>query len=185
MKIQPRRSFEAVDDLIARTTNAAHIAMLENFRAHMRAEISCDLPAIMATMTEDPVYHSYGAAADTGPKSRTETEAFYQSIFDNGTNVLELEIDRLSVDDWGIAGDGTIRIIYPGRALRPLGMSVDDVDAHYLLTLRQAFFLPYRDGLMAGEDTYADMAGARVEKLDPNDVVTTADAFGEEMLSSP
>jgi hypothetical protein len=143
----------------------------------MRAEISCDLPAIMATMTANPVYHSYGAAVDRAPKGRRATKAFYQSIFDNGTNVLQLEIERLTVDDWGISGDGIIRIIYPGRALVPLGLEIDDVSAHYLLNLRQAFFLPYENSLMAGEDTYADMAGATVAKLDPTEVVKTEEAF--------
>src|SRR5205823_2794168 len=151
--------------------------ILENFRAHMRAEISCDLPAIMATMTANPVYHLYGAPPDAAPRGREATAAFYQSIFDNGTNVLQLDIDRLSVDDWGIAGDGMIRIIYPGRVLQGMGLEVDDPDAHYLLNLRQAFFLPYIDGFMAGEDTYADMNNAAVEKLDPSDVVTTEECF--------
>jgi hypothetical protein len=177
MRIQPKRSFEAVDMLLERTENPAHRVMLENFRAHMRAEISCDLDSIMNTMTAAPVYHSYGAPVDGGPKDREQTRAFYLSIFDAGSNVIELEVDRLSVDDWGIVGDGTIHIIYPGKGVSAMGFDIDDEDAQYLFSARQAFFLPYVDGLMNGEDTYIDWAGARVTKLDPTDVVTTEQAL--------
>ena len=180
VRIRPKRSFEAVDNLIARTSNPDHVVMLQNLRDHMRAEISADLPALMKTMSANPVYHTYGSGVDAenmNPKGLGETEKFYQRRFDEGTNVLEYEFQRLTVDDWGIAGDGTIHVIYPARAFRTLGMDVDDVDAHYLVSVHQAFFLPYEDGLMAGEDVYSDVAGVKIEKLDPADVVTTEQAF--------
>jgi len=128
-------------------------------------------------MSPEPVYHSYGAPADGGPKDREQTRDFYLSIFDGGSNVMELQVDRLSVDDWGIAGDGMIHIIYPGKGISAMGFEIDDEDAQYLFSARQAFFLPYVDGLMAGEDTYIDWAGVRIAKLAPADVVTTDQAL--------
>ena len=179
MRIQPKRSFGAIDALLDQTTKPEHRAMLENYKRHLTAEIACDLEAIMSTMTPDPVYHAYGyGLADvTTVRGREQSRAFYQSIFDEGTSVLELETERLSVSDWGIAGDGVIRIITPGEVLAVRGVDVDDKGAHYLVSNRIAFFLPYKSGLMAGEDTYMDLVGTEVVKLDPSEVVTPAEAL--------
>jgi hypothetical protein len=180
MRIQPRKSFEGVDRLLATTSNPDHRAMLENFKAHMTAEIGCDLEGIMATMTPHPVYHSYSG---NGPdhvvhvNGRDQNRAMYQGIFDEGTSVLQLDIDRLTVADWGIAGDGVIRIINPGKVLAARGMEIDDEGAHYLVSNRMAWFLPYEHGLMAGEDTYLDQSTTEIVKLDPSDVVTPEEAF--------
>src|ERR1017187_8971081 len=51
MQIKPQRSFGAIDALLEKTTRPEHRAMLENFKAHMTAEISCDIDGIMATMS--------------------------------------------------------------------------------------------------------------------------------------
>jgi hypothetical protein len=181
MRIQPQRSFVAIDALLDKTTNGTHRAMLENFKAHMNTEISCDMEGIMATMSTHPVYHSYGGntASDsaTHVNGLEENRAFYQKIFDEKTSVLELDIERLSVDDWGIAGDGVIHIINPGKVLVSRGLDLDDQDAHYLVSTRLAWFLPYKDGLMCGEDTYTDVATATVTKLEPGDVVTPEEAL--------
>ena len=180
MQIKPQRSFGAIDALLEKTTRPEHRAMLENFKAHMTAEISCDIDGIMATMSPHPVYHSYGGDRVDGDvmhvNGREENRAFYQKIFDEKTSVLELEIERLSVADWGIAGDGVIRIINPGTVLAGRGMDVDE-EAHYLVSTRIAWFLPYENGLMCGEDTYTDVASATVVKLDPSDVVTPEEAL--------
>src|SRR5437016_3088520 len=158
MRIQPKRSFVAIDAKLREVTNPKHRVMLENYRAHLAAEVGADLERIMATMTPEPVYHSYGRGLEAGPKGQAATRAFYQRIFDEGTNVLEREIDRLTVDDWGIVSEGTIHIINPGKVLAARGTKVDDENAHYLLSVRIAAFLPYENGLMAGEDTYTSPA---------------------------
>jgi len=101
----------------------------------------------------------------------------YQGIFDEGSSVIQLDIERLSVSDWGIAGDGVIRIINPGKVLATRGTEVDDEGAHYLVSNRIAWFLPYDHGLMAGEDTYMDLVNTEVVKLDPSEVVTPEEAF--------
>jgi hypothetical protein len=180
VRIQPRKSFEAIDRLLEKTSNPDHRAMLENFKTHMVAEIACDIEGIMATMSPHPVYHSYGGssrASVTHVDGREQNRAMYQGIFDEGSSVIQLDIERLSVGDWGIAGDGVIRIINPGKVLATRGMEVDDESAHYLVSNRIAWFLPYENGLMAGEDTYMDFATTDVVKLDPSEVVTPEEAF--------
>ena len=77
----------------------------------------------------------------------------------------------------GIVSEGTIHIINPGKVLAARGTKVDDENAHYLLSVRIAAFLPYENGLMAGEDTYTSAASTRITKLKPEEVVTTAEAL--------
>src|SRR5688500_17891 len=59
MKIDPMRSLRPIDELIARTTNSRHLAMLQNFRTHIIAEVTGDLETIMATLVPEPTYHTY------------------------------------------------------------------------------------------------------------------------------
>ena len=182
MRIEPRRSFTRIDELLRRTSNPAHRAMLENFKAHLAAEISGDLEGVMETMSPHPVYHAYGTRELAGRSvaiidGREQNAAFYRKTFDQRRHVFELEIDRLAVADWGIAGDGIIRTITPGAILARRGVEVDDEAANYLVSYRMAWFLPYAGGLMDGEDTYSDPSSTEVLKLDAGDVLTADEAL--------
>ena len=133
--------------------------MLENYREHMRAEVAGDLPAIMATMSDEPEYHTWspGGRMNQGPKNRAETEAFYQHIFDNGFNKLERVTEKLVVTDDYIINEGWLHTIYPGRFLEQMGLKVDK-DRYYLHSNRVVAILPYvgegADVRMDGEDVY-------------------------------
>jgi len=177
MKIVPEKSFQAIDEHIAATDNPRHRAMLENYREHMTAEIAGDLDRIMATMTPEPVYHTYGGAnaPGSGPRGQGETRAFYSYIFDNGFNILQKDIDRLIVTDDCIFSEGWMYTVYPGKTLAERGLDVDP-SRHYLHTNRVAAILPYEgegtDVRMAGEDVYS-LGGPTPEsiaKLDDDEI---------------
>ena len=158
VKIDPMRSLGPIDELISRTTNSRHLAMLENFRTHIIAEVTGDLETIMSTMVPEPTYHTYSPGTPlTGPVGQQQTRAFYQNMFDHGYNVLEKEIDRLYVCDDYVFNDGWMYTVFPGSELAARGLPVD-ADAFYLYTNRTAAVLPYvgdgDDVLMAGEDVY-------------------------------
>ena len=158
MKIDPMRSLGPIDELISRTTNSRHLAMLHNFRTHIIAEVTGDLETIMATMVPEPTYHTYSPGSPlSGPVGQQQTRAFYQNMFDHGYNVLEKEIDRLYVCDDYVFNDGWMYTVFPGSELAARGLPVD-ADAFYLYTNRTAAVLPYvgdgEDVLMAGEDVY-------------------------------
>lgn len=176
MRIDPTRSFSLLDQKVKHVSDKKHVAMLENLRDHMAAELIGDIDRIMSTLVPDPIYHYYGFG-DRTPQRREGYEAIrsrYEAIFAGGFNVLVMDWERFLVDDYGIAGDGIIRIITPGRLVPAnTGETVDDPDAHYLVSTRLAVFLPYQDGLMLGEDTYGDLSSRTVTKLDPSEVVTT------------
>jgi len=158
MKIDPMRSLLPIDELIERTTNTRHLAMLQNFRTHIIAEVTGDLETIMATLVPEPTYHTYSPGSPlTGPVGQQQTRAFYQNMFDHGYNVLEKEIDRLYVCDDYVFNDGWMYTVFPGSELAARGLPVDP-GASYLYTNRTAAVLPYvgdgDDVLMAGEDVY-------------------------------
>ena len=50
-----------LDAEIARTTQPRHLAILNNFREHLLAELAGDVDAIMKTQCADPQYHFFGS----------------------------------------------------------------------------------------------------------------------------
>ena len=66
--------------------------------------------------------------------------AFYNSV---GESVLWHSDDRLSVADWGICDELTFHQLARGADLRAVGYEVDDADALYHASSRQAFIWPY------------------------------------------
>jgi len=129
-------------------------------------------------MSANPVYHTYGSGVDAENMNR-RVWARPRNFTNAASTKAErprIRIPTLTVDDWGIAA--TARFTSStGARLRTLGMDVDDVDAHYLVSVHKPSSCPTRNGLMAGEDVYSDVAGVKIEKLDPADVVTTEQAF--------
>lgn len=174
MKIEPQRSFARVDEAIANAPSPRQRAILENYREHMAAEIDGDVDRIMATQVDEPEYHIWGqGVGDTGPKGQAEVRAFYQDIMDNDRNVLEYEIEKIFCTDDQLFHEGTLRIVFPGKALAGFGMPIDDVDAWYLYSYRTAAIFPYaEDGRAIGEDVYSDgpMNMDRIEKLSEDEL---------------
>jgi hypothetical protein len=157
--------------------------MLENFREHIIAELVGDVDRIMATMSPHPVYHSYdgldapaGHAADfVIVNGREATERLYRDFIESGRHVHELDTRRIAVSDWGIAGDGYLYLTERGADL--VAQDVDGVDAGatYVAASRFAYFLPYTEGLMAGEDIYRPWGSIRYTKVDPHEMVDLDD----------
>jgi hypothetical protein len=71
--------------------------------------------------------------------------AFYDdTIVKGGQAFLELDMDRIVVDDETIVTEGDFRAIYHGADAATRGFSVDDPEAFYLLKLRIADRLALR-----------------------------------------
>lgn len=171
-----RHTLKPLDERIAETKNPRHLAILRNFREHLLAEIAADVDAIMKTQCAEPRYHFYGAGrGDTGPKGQKQVRAFYQHIFDSGYNKLRYVADRFVVDDRALFHEGQMDIVFPGRALQAMGVPVDDLDAKYVFSYRQAAIFHYdENGVCTGEDTYSDgtLTPDRIRKLTPEEEAT-------------
>jgi hypothetical protein len=98
---------------------------------------------------------------------------FYTAFIASGAHRLELDVDRLVVDEDCIVTEGVMRIAYPGAIVQLLGHEVDDPDAHYLFETRMTVVWPMDEhGLVLGEDTYtagdgfAGIAGRKLSRAD-------------------
>jgi len=172
----PQNTLKPLDEYIAQTTNPRHIAILQNFREHLLAEIAGDVDAIMATQDAEPQYHFYGMGlGDTGPKGQEAVRGFYRTIFDLGYNKLRYDVDRFIVADHALFHEGDMHIVFPGEALIAMGHEVDDPSAKYVYSYRTAAIFHYdEEGVCTGEDTYSDGALTvdRVRKLTPEEEAT-------------
>src|SRR5262245_8328736 len=109
MTIDPQRSVVWLEKRIADESNPRHRAIIENYKQHLYSEVTGDLAGIMATLVDDPVYHSYSREpfdGTRGPKNRAEVEAFYNDMFTRRINVLERHVDRLTVTDDILVSEG-------------------------------------------------------------------------------
>ena len=70
-----------VTEKIAKTENPRHRQMLEVVREHLVAENDSDIERVMATLTENPAYHTREPGGDNGPKGRDGVRAYYEGFF--------------------------------------------------------------------------------------------------------
>lgn len=181
MKIDPSNTWRKVEERLKRETSPRLRRNLETLLAHMKAETVGDLDGLMATITtqREPHYHAYGTDDPVlNPKGRDAVRHFYAAFVASGAVKLELDVDRLVVDEDCVITEGIMKIAYPGNLLKLMGHTVPDADASYLFQTRMCVLWPMDDdGLVIGEDTYVSgdgFAGIAERKLGPGDVVPVA-----------
>jgi hypothetical protein len=172
MRIDPSKTWRKVETRLAREKDPRLRRNLETVLAHMKAEAAPDLDALMATVAENASYNAFGAPDPLySPQGKEAVRGFYTAFIASGAHRLELDVDRLVVDEDCIVTEGVMRIAYPGTIVQLLGHTVDDPDAHYLFEARMAVFWPMDEhGLVIGEDTYTGgdgFAGIADRKLAP------------------
>ena len=175
MRIDPTKTWRKVEARLARERNPRLRRNLETVLAHMKAEAAADLEALMATVAENASYHAFGAPDPLySPQGKDAVRGFYGAFIASGAHRLELDVDRLVVDEDCIVTEGVMRIAYPGTIVELLGHTVDDPDAYYLFEARMAVLWPMDEhGLVIGEDTYTGgdgFAGIAERKLSRADL---------------
>ncbi len=181
MKIDPNNTWRKVEERLKRERHPVLRRNLETVLAHMKAETIGDLEGLMATITtkREPHYHAYGTDDPVlNPKGRDAVRQFYAAFVASGAVKLELDVDRLVVDEDAVVTEGLMKIAYPGRLLKLMGHEVPEPDASYLFRTRMCIVWPLdEDGLVIGEDTYTEgdgFAGIAERRLGPGDIVPTA-----------
>jgi len=177
MKIDPNNTWRKVEERLKRETDPKRRRNLETVLAHMKAEAAGDLDGLMATLTTRvvPHYHAYGTDDPTlSPRGHAAVRQFYAAFVASGAVKLELDVQRLVVDEDFVITEGTMKIAYPGNLLRLMGHAVDDPDAFYLFRTPMCVIWPMDpDGKVIGEDTYTGgdgFAGIAGRKLGPGDI---------------
>jgi hypothetical protein len=154
--IDTTKTFRLLEERIAQTTNPRHLLMLKRVLDHARGETNLDLDLVMSTLCANPRYVAWGAPADLSPVGRQAVRTFYEeTIVKGGQWFLEMDMDRIVVDDDTIVTEGFLRSIYYGADAAARGFPVDDQDGFYLLTLRMLVVWPFdAEGFIEGEETY-------------------------------
>jgi hypothetical protein len=161
-------------ELLEETGKPLHRAMLLNFWRHVHLEGAGDYERIVAPdmMVDEPVYRVTWGANPTVIHGKEGVLAFYRSV---GESVLWHSDDRLAVADWGICDEITFHQLARGADLQAVGYDVEDADALYHVSSRQAFIWPYDAGArLIGENLYEDKTSLAIEQVDPAEAITPA-----------
>ena len=172
-------------ELLEQTTKPLHRAMLLNFWRHVHLEGAGRFEEIVAPdmMVDEPVYRITWGANPVVVMGKEGVVSFYRAV---GEAVLWNSDDFLAVGDWGIADELTFHQIARGADLRAIGYDVDDPDAIYHVSSRQAFIWPYdSQGRLVGENLYEDKTSLEIEEIDPAEAITPARVreIHEELLA--
>jgi hypothetical protein len=172
-----------VEARLARETDPRRRRNLEAVLAHMKAEAVGDLDGLMATITtrETPHYHAYGTDDPMfSPRGRDAVRQFYTAFVASGAVKLELDVQRLLVDEDLVITEGLMKIAYPGALLRLMGHAVDEPESSYLFTTRMCVIWPMdADGKVIAEDSYTagdGFVGIGERKLAPGHILGVAAA---------
>jgi hypothetical protein len=155
--IDQTKTFRLIEQRIAKTTNRRHLLMLNRLLQHAMGEAKLDVDLVMSTLGADPRYIAWGAPADMSPVGREAVRTFYEeTIVNGGQFFLELDMDRIVVDDDTIVTEGNMRSLYYGADAALRGFPVDDPEGFYLLSLRMLIVWPFdAEGFIKGEETYS------------------------------
>lgn len=163
-------------ELLDRTAEPLHRAMLLNFWRHVHLEGSGQFDEIVAPdmMVEHPVYRVTWGANPAVIEGKDGVLDFYNSV---GEAVLWHSEDRLSVADWGVCDELTFHQLARGADLQAVGYDVPTADRLYHVSSRQAFIWPYDEqARLIGENLYEDKTSLHVEEVDPAEAITPARA---------
>ena len=162
-------------ELLETTTKPLHRAMLFNFWRHVHLEGAGEFETLAADdmMVEEPVYRiTWGAASPAVVTGKEGVLSFYRSV---GEAVLWNSDDRLAVADWGICDELTFHQLARGADLQAIGYEVDDPDALYHASSRQAFIWPYDSrARLIGENLYEDKTSLTIEEVSADEAITPA-----------
>jgi len=161
-------------DLLERTSNPLHRAILLNFWRHVHLEGSGQYDRILAPdmIVEHPVYRVSWGANPAVIEGKDGVLAFYNSV---GEAVLWHSDDLLAVADWGICDEITFHQLAMGSDLKAIGYQVERADRLSHVYSRQAFIWPYdRRARLSGEHLYEDKTSLRIEEVERSEAITPA-----------
>jgi len=177
--IDQPRTYKLLEEKLAKTENPRHRLLLSRVLQHAKGEVQEDLEAVLGTLAPDAVYRVWSKGPEMNPKGIDNIRDFYVSeIFQKGRHCLEHDMDRVIVADDAVVTDGLLKSVMWGRDLADSGVSVDDVEACYLMKYRNLITWPFNeDGYIMGEESYSAPAKDYITKIRPEDVPDTFKAY--------
>jgi hypothetical protein len=180
-KFDLTRTNDAIDRLLAVTSNPRHRFLLQTFYRHRYLEIAGRYKEIFVPeMTVDvPVYHFNYTGLVTTLAGAEDVQGLYGMWASTHQSIFYVESEEIAVADHFIASVATAYQQVLGAVLAKQGIKVDDESAYYLYkTTGVEQIWPYDDRCrMIGEDVWeVRPQESSIIKLDPADVMTTEQA---------
>ena len=191
----------AIDKLLAATTSPRQRYLLLAYKRHLCLEFSGRVDEVLcdAMMVENPVYNLHALGFNAQIAGKDHVHSLYQYWADTNQCVFYGENEQIAVSDnfiastvmahqqvWGasILSSKALRLL-PKALSQDLLLKLLDIkgqkaepDCMYLYSNMEETIWPYDDrGRLMREDVFEpDTSQAQITKLDPADVVTTAQA---------
>ena len=178
MKFDISKRLPEVDEAIARTDNPRHLAILNNYIRHAHLEVMGLWHGIVAPdmMVPHPIYRFHSPAGLRVIDGMEAVQKEYASYADYGSSVIYHTDGHIAVKDDGFLTEYVTHRFWPGWILRKNGDDIDDPDAIYLVSNTQAMWWPYDELGRVREERVYRGADRKIEKSDPADVITAAEA---------
>ncbi len=175
-KIEPYNSWLPLEERAASETNPRHKKLLTEVRDHMENEIKGQLEPLMATLTEEPIYHFWGDNPSI-IKGYDAIKSFYSSMFQTGGQQFEVVLDRIVVDDGAVITEGQVKNLQRGSGLKAMGIteiegeSVED-DHLFVTTAQLVTVWPAdKNAKLVGEDIYfGENSINNIERVEQKDL---------------
>lgn len=172
---------KAVQELISVTDNPRHRYLLQAYDRHRNLEHAGRFEEIFAPeMTvEHPVYRfNMLGQPPMQLEGREQVEPLYRYWAETNQSVFYNESESVAVGDWMVVSTMVGYQQMVGSDLAAAGVEEADTDSMYLLRGRVVMMWPYDErGRLVGENVWEyDESEHALLKLDPGDVLTTAQA---------
>ena len=190
-----------IEKCLAVTTNPRHRYLLQAYYRHRLLEVAGRYEEIFAPemMVPNPVYHFHAGGTPADLRGQDNVKNLYHMWAETNQSIFFAENEQVAVADnfvastvtvhqqvWGKALTlGRVASYLPGflsemilhKVLAKKGYKADE-NAMYLYTTFVEMVWPYDDrGRLIGEDVWEpDPDKAEIVKLDPADVLTTAES---------
>ncbi len=174
LKIDPRRTYRAVEERLRAETNPKRRRNLAMLLTHLKAETRGDIDALVATVTDRSAYHCNYLPVPKVYHGKAGIRQFYNELFSMGSIRDEFDIRNLVVDDDCIVTEGRHRSAIRGDWLQQQGINVADPNACYLSEMEALVVWPFdAEGYILGETLYASpnaLTGIEGRKLEPAEI---------------
>ncbi|MFC9838712.1 hypothetical protein ACFVKB_33605 [Rhodococcus sp. NPDC127530] len=171
----PRNVCVSPNELLEKTSDPRHIAMIKNYRLHAMLEVSGRWKEILQDnmIVENPHYFMFYMDQALTLNGRDEVATFYSALDGSGGTVFGPLSEKMAVADWGLAIESHFAHHLRGYQIEAMGLTVENSKGYYQLEHWLSTFWPYsEDCLLIGERVYENPASRTIREVDPADFVT-------------
>ena len=175
-KIEPHASWLPLETRVKSESDPRVRTLLQAVRDHMEHEIRGDLPALMVTLTAEPIYHFWNPAGSFKLEGREAVAGFYANMIAAGGNQFEVVVQKIVADRGSVITEGQVKQVQTGAALlaagrKEIGGAAVMPDGLFLTCAQLITVWPGdAEGKLVGEDIYfgedALAAAVRITRAD-------------------